>query len=153
MTGFPCGSDDKESTCNTGGPGLILGSGRSLEKGMATPTPVFLPGKLHGQGSLMGYRPWGCKESDMTERLTHWLDVYVHCERISPCVIKTYSSPKLYSTSKFQKYNTVLSTIVTMLCFRSSDLIHLKADSLYPFNNLSLFPPPLAPGNHFSTLQ
>ena len=42
-----------------------------LEKGMATPTPVFLPGKLHGQGSLMGYRPWGCKESDMTERLTH----------------------------------------------------------------------------------
>ena len=71
MTGFPCGSDDKESTCNTGGPGLILGSGRSLEKGMATPTPVFLPGKLHGQGSLMGYRPWGCKESDMTERLTH----------------------------------------------------------------------------------
>ena len=28
------------------------------------PTAVFLPGKSHGQRSLAGYRPWGCKESD-----------------------------------------------------------------------------------------
>ena len=34
------------------------------------PTPVFLPGKSHGQRSLAGYSPWGLKESDMTERLT-----------------------------------------------------------------------------------
>ena len=33
------------------------------------PTPVFLPGKFHRQRSLVGYCPWGCKESDMTERL------------------------------------------------------------------------------------
>ena len=33
---------------------------------MAT-TPVFLPGESHGQRSLMGYSPWGHKESDMTE--------------------------------------------------------------------------------------
>ena len=32
-------------------------------------TPVFLPGKSHGQRSLVGYRPWGGKESDTTERL------------------------------------------------------------------------------------
>ena len=31
------------------------------------PTPVFLPGKLHGQRSLMGYSPRGCKESDTAE--------------------------------------------------------------------------------------
>ena len=31
------------------------------------PTPVFLPGESHGQGSLVGYSPWGQKESDMTE--------------------------------------------------------------------------------------
>ena len=31
------------------------------------PTPVFLIGKSHGQGSLAGYSPWGCKESDTTE--------------------------------------------------------------------------------------
>ena len=34
-------------------------------------TQVFLPGKFHGQRSLVGYSPWGRKESDMTERLTH----------------------------------------------------------------------------------
>ena len=31
------------------------------------PTPVFLPGKSHGQRSLVGYHPWGHKESDMPE--------------------------------------------------------------------------------------
>ena len=31
------------------------------------PTPVFLPGDSHGQRSLAGYSPWGCKESDTTE--------------------------------------------------------------------------------------
>ena len=31
------------------------------------PTPVFLPGESHGQRSLVGYSPWGPKESDATE--------------------------------------------------------------------------------------
>ena len=35
------------------------------------PTPVFLPGESHGQRSLEGYSPWGRKESDTTEQLTH----------------------------------------------------------------------------------
>ena len=43
-----------------------LGREDPLEKDMAT-TPVFLPGKLPGQKSLVGYSPWGCKESDMTK--------------------------------------------------------------------------------------
>ena len=34
------------------------------------PTPVFFPGKSHGQRNLAGYSPWGCKGSYMTERLT-----------------------------------------------------------------------------------
>ena len=33
------------------------------------PTPVLLPGEPHGQRSLVGYSPWGRKESDTTERL------------------------------------------------------------------------------------
>ena len=38
------------------------------------PTPVLLPGEFHGQRSLKGYSPQGCKELYMTERLTllHW---------------------------------------------------------------------------------
>ena len=31
------------------------------------PTPVFLPEKFRGQRRLVGYRPWGCKESDISE--------------------------------------------------------------------------------------
>ena len=31
------------------------------------PTPVFLPREFYGQRSLVGYSPWGHKESDMTE--------------------------------------------------------------------------------------
>ena len=34
------------------------------------PTPIFLPGEFHGQRNLVGYRLWGRKESDTTERLT-----------------------------------------------------------------------------------
>ena len=40
-----------------------------LEKEMAS-TPIFLPGKFHGQRSLEGYSSWGNKESDTTEQLT-----------------------------------------------------------------------------------
>ena len=40
------------------------------------PTPVFLPGEFHGQRSLAGYSPWGHKESDTTEHLTHTYVVF-----------------------------------------------------------------------------
>ena len=44
---------------------------RKIPWGMARqPTPGFLPGESHGQRSLVGYSPWGCKESDMTEQLS-----------------------------------------------------------------------------------
>ena len=35
------------------------------------PTPVFLPGKTHGQRSLVGYSPGGHKKSDTTKRLNN----------------------------------------------------------------------------------
>ena len=35
------------------------------------PTPVVLPRESHGQRSLVGYSPWGCKESGMTEVTEH----------------------------------------------------------------------------------
>ena len=40
-----------------------------LEKERAT-TPIFLPGESQGQRSLVGYSPWGHKESDMTKWLS-----------------------------------------------------------------------------------
>ena len=39
------------------------------------PTPVVLLGKSHGQRSVVGYSPWGCKESDVSEQLHFHLTV------------------------------------------------------------------------------
>ena len=66
---FPGGSDSKESSCNAEDLGLVPRLGRSPGEGKQS-TPVFLLGEFHGQKSLVGYRPWGCKESDTFEQLS-----------------------------------------------------------------------------------
>ena len=42
--------------------GSIPGSGRSPGAGNGNSLQYFVPGKFHGQGSLVGYSPQGCKE-------------------------------------------------------------------------------------------
>jgi len=54
VSGFPGGSDSKESACNTGDPDSIPGLGRFPWRREWQPTPVFLPGESHGQRSLVG---------------------------------------------------------------------------------------------------
>ena len=56
----------------------FLGQEDPLEEGMAIHLfmLVFLPGESHGQRSLVGYSPWGCKQSDTTEQLTLTLDCH-----------------------------------------------------------------------------
>ena len=61
---FPGGSDGRESAFNAGELSLIPGLGRPPGEGNGT--PVFLPGKSHGQRRLAGYSPWGHKEPDTT---------------------------------------------------------------------------------------
>ena len=64
--GFPSGSMGKESSCNTEticnarDSGSIPGSRRSSGEGNGNPLSI-LAGKSHGQRSLVGYSPWGCK--------------------------------------------------------------------------------------------
>ena len=65
---FPGGSDGKASVYNVGDPGSSPGLGRSLGEGNGKST-VLLPGKSHGQRSLVGYSLWDHKESVTTERL------------------------------------------------------------------------------------
>ena len=54
-------------------PGFDHWVGRIPRKREWQPTPVFLPGEFHGQRRLVGYSPWGHKESDTTE----WLNTYL----------------------------------------------------------------------------
>jgi len=53
---FPGGSDGKESACYADSWVERIPWRRAW-----LPTPVFLPGEFHGQRSLAGYSPWGCR--------------------------------------------------------------------------------------------
>ena len=57
--------------------GSIPGSGRPLEKEMDTYSSI-LAGKSHGQRSLAGCSPWGCKELDTTEQLNTSMSIFTH---------------------------------------------------------------------------
>ena len=65
--GFLGGSDGKASCLQCERPGFDPWVGKTPWRRKWQPTPVFLPGESHGLRSLVGYSPWGCKESDTTE--------------------------------------------------------------------------------------
>ena len=67
--GFSGVSDGKESACNAGDLGSIPGLGRCPAGGHSNPPQYSCLENPHGQRSLEGCSPWGCKESDMTEQL------------------------------------------------------------------------------------
>ena len=72
--GLPGGSVVKNLPGNAGGRlGLAAWIGKIPWGRTWQPTPGFLPGKSHGQRSLEGYSPWGCKESTMTEVIARTL--------------------------------------------------------------------------------
>ena len=56
----------KNPPAKAGKTGSVPRWGRSCEKRKCQPSLVFLPGKSHGQRSLVGYGPWDCSESDTT---------------------------------------------------------------------------------------
>ena len=63
VLGFPGGSDGKESACNAGDLGTIPELGRSPGGGHSNPLQYSCLENPHGQKSLAGYSPQGCKES------------------------------------------------------------------------------------------
>ena len=60
----------KESPCNAEDLGFDPWVGKFPWRRAWQPTLVFWPGESHGQRSLLGYSPWGHKESDTTEQLS-----------------------------------------------------------------------------------
>ena len=80
----------KEAACQRD-TGSILGWGRSPGGGHGTPLQSSCLENVHGQRSLAGYSPWGCKESDRTEQLSmlaHSLPARQHARicTSSPCL-------------------------------------------------------------------
>ena len=73
--GFPGGASGKQPNCQCRRRWLDPWVRKIPWKREWQPTPVFLPGKFHGQRSLVGYSPWGHKELGMTEQLSTYLSV------------------------------------------------------------------------------
>ena len=65
--GLPGVSDGKESSCNAEDLGSIPGLGKSLGGDHGNPFQYSCLENPYGQRSLVGYSPWGHKESDTTE--------------------------------------------------------------------------------------
>ncbi|XP_070318218.1 patatin-like phospholipase domain-containing protein 4 isoform X3 [Odocoileus virginianus] len=68
---YPCGSAGKESAPSAGDLGPIPGLGRSPGGGHGNPLQYSCLGNPQGQRSLVGYSPWGHRESDTTEVTKH----------------------------------------------------------------------------------
>ena len=67
--GFPGGLDGKESACNAGDLGSVPGLGRCPGGWHGNALQYSCLENPHGQRSLAGYSPWGCRESNTTELL------------------------------------------------------------------------------------
>ena len=68
--GFPGGSDSKESACNVGDSGSILGLGRSSGEGDGYPLQYSCLENPMDRGAWWAVVTWGYKESDTTEQLS-----------------------------------------------------------------------------------
>ena len=80
--------------------------------GNRNPLQGSFPGELHGQRSLAGYSPWGHKESDMTERLTHTHTTH-----------KDSSSTHKHLSTRYLRNISIMSIclrLLFLLCFLSS---------------------------------
>ena len=93
----------------------VKNSCSSLWRRKWQPTPVLLPGKFHGQRSLVGYSPWGHKELDMTERL-HFTSLlpFSLTKPLSKCLLfflpLCYPTPMVFAVFFLSYFYICLST-------------------------------------------
>ena len=75
-------------------PGFDLWVGKIPWRRTWQPTPVFLPGESHGQRSLPGYSPWGCRvgQADVTRHIrTHVY--FIRLGRVLVVTHGTFAAP------------------------------------------------------------
>ena len=81
------------------------------------PTPVFLPGKSHGQRILVGYSPRGRKESDTTERL-YFTSLY--SSKYKPMIFISFCSKGTYVWNASCRYKVLVlgwrETLISTIC-------------------------------------
>ena len=106
-----------------GRPGFDPWVGKILWRRKWQPTPVLLPGKSHGQRSVVGYSPRGRKESDTTEQ-HHFTSLWSLLESIPGPLEKNV-------------YSVMLNEMFWM-CLVS--LFLLKCGSMFKTCSIAMFP-------------
>ena len=119
---FTCGSDSKESACNSGDLGLIPSLGRSPAERNGYPLQYSCLEKSMNRGAWPGYSPWCCKESDMTKQF-------------NTC---TFFISSVQSFNRVQLFGTPWTAGQTSLSItKSQSLLKLMSiDSVMPSNHL-----------------
>ena len=102
------------------------------------PTAVFLPGQFHGQRSLASYSPWGHKESDTIEQLTH---THTQMKKITNKKLPYCTRNPIYSVlcddlngKEIQKREDICIYIADSLCCIAENnniLKHLYANNFF----------------------
>ena len=98
--GLPGGSDGKESACSVGDLGSIPGLWRSPGGGHGNPLQYSCLESPHGQRSLVGYSPRGCKELDTTGQISTAREERKSAENFPNLGTKTHSDPGSLESSK-----------------------------------------------------
>ena len=131
IPGFPVGSVSKESACNAGDagrPNFNPWFGKIPWRRARQPAPVFLPGESHGQRSLVGYSPWGCKGSEL-KRLNMHASLYPSFHVLPRSFAKVISL--LHKT-------IIFGHLPCCLLPKEHNLVHLSASpSLLPLGCVS----------------
>ena len=116
------------------------------------PTPVLLPGKSHGQRSLVGCSPWGREESDMTKRLHFHFSLSCIGEgNGSPLQRSCLENPREGGAWWAAVYGVSQSrTRLKRLSSSNSSKVVIKflVDQLTVFLNTSPLPPSNPPSSH-----
>ena len=80
------------------------------------PTSVFLSGESHGQRSLAGYSPWGCRESDTTKWLTLTQAWATSRALLTPMVMCQPLSPRIQLSTWKSTRPCTLAPVHSLLC-------------------------------------
>ena len=82
------------------------------------PTPVLLPGKFYELRSLIGYSPWGRKESDTTERL-HFTSLVLLLSQETVILNNLLFLTKLTGKKLFSKFTGQNTELVLSWVFKA----------------------------------
>ena len=144
--GFPGSSAGKESTFNGADLGSIHGLGRCPGAGHGNPLQYSCLENPHGQGSLRHYSPWGCKESDMTERLstaqhTH-TNTHIHTHTHTHIMLHAYRYVQVCTHNTILEFDSVTPWTVALLAslfmeFSRQVVLHLSNPGIDPSSFVS----------------